>query len=91
LSTYVLPTDGINFSPTFASLANAVMKIHTDVIVLVIGVAVSKVVRLVLPAKGLIGVGALGNIQIENSVGYHSGGSMKLNACILFLARMVYL
>jgi hypothetical protein len=25
------------------------------------------------------------------TVRYHSGGSMKLNACILFLAHMVYL
>jgi hypothetical protein len=27
----------------------------------------------------------------EGSVRYHSGGFMKLNACILFLAHMVYL
>jgi hypothetical protein len=30
--------------------------------------------------------------KIKNRVvRYHSGGSMKLNACILFLAHMVYL
>ncbi len=31
-------------------------------------------------------------LATENSIGvhYHSGGSMKLNACILHLAHMVY-
>jgi hypothetical protein len=28
---------------------------------------------------------------MAESVRYHSGGSMKLNACILLLAHMVYL
>jgi hypothetical protein len=30
-------------------------------------------------------------VQDVSIVRYHSGGSMKLNACILFLAHMVYL
>ncbi len=31
------------------------------------------------------------NVDVDISVPYHSGGSMKLNACILVLAHMVYL
>ncbi len=31
------------------------------------------------------------SIQPDDNVRYHSGGSMKLNACFLFLAHMVYL
>jgi hypothetical protein len=32
-----------------------------------------------------------GDIERRGVVRYHSGGSMKLNACILHLAYMVYL
>jgi hypothetical protein len=31
------------------------------------------------------------SVKKNNSVRYHSGGSMKLNACNLLLAHMVYL
>jgi hypothetical protein len=31
------------------------------------------------------------NWLLTSNVRYHSGGSMKLNACILFLAHMVYI